>query len=119
MGSEGYLINQFLAAHTNQRTDAWGGTPEKRMRFPVEVVRRIREALGDDFLVMYRISLLDLVENGQTWDEVVALAKALEAGRRLGAEHRHRLARGAGADDPHAGAPGRVQLDHRRASSPR
>ena len=78
MGSEGYLINQFLAARTNQRTDAWGGTPEKRMRFPVEVVRRIREALGDDFLVMYRISLLDLVEDGQTWDEVVALAKALE-----------------------------------------
>jgi 2,4-dienoyl-CoA reductase (NADPH2) len=78
MGSEGYLINQFLAARTNQRTDAWGGTPEKRMRFPVEVVRRIRETLGDDFLVMYRISLLDLVEDGQTWDEVVALAKALE-----------------------------------------
>jgi 2,4-dienoyl-CoA reductase (NADPH2) len=78
MGSEGYLINQFLAERTNQRTDAWGGTPEKRMRFPVEVVRRIREALGEDFLVMYRISLLDLVEGGQTWDEVVALAKALE-----------------------------------------
>ncbi|HEX6485918.1 MAG TPA: NADPH-dependent 2,4-dienoyl-CoA reductase [Nocardioidaceae bacterium] len=78
MGSEGYLINQFLAARTNQRTDAWGGTPEKRMRFPVEVVRRIRETLGDDFLVMYRISLLDLVEDGQTWDEVAALAKALE-----------------------------------------
>jgi 2,4-dienoyl-CoA reductase (NADPH2) len=78
MGSEGYLINQFLSARTNQRTDAWGGTPEKRMRFPVEVVRRIRETLGDDFLVMYRISLLDLVQEGQTWDEVVALAKALE-----------------------------------------
>ena len=78
MGSEGYLINQFLAERTNQRTDAWGGTPEKRMRFPVEVVRRIRETLGDDFLVMYRLSLLDLVEGGQTWDEVVALAKALE-----------------------------------------
>ncbi|HLN77286.1 MAG TPA: NADPH-dependent 2,4-dienoyl-CoA reductase [Nocardioidaceae bacterium] len=78
MGSEGYLINQFLAERTNQRTDAWGGTAEKRMRFPVEVVRRIRETLGDDFLVMYRLSLLDLVEGGQTWDEVVALAKALE-----------------------------------------
>ncbi len=78
MGSEGYLINQFLAERTNQRTDAWGGTPEKRMRFPVEVVRRIRERLGEDFLVMYRLSLLDLVEGGQTWDEVVALAKALE-----------------------------------------
>ncbi len=78
MGSEGYLINQFLAARTNHRTDAWGGSAEKRMRFPVEVVRRTREALGDDFLVMYRMSLLDLVQDGQTWDEVVNLAKALE-----------------------------------------
>jgi 2,4-dienoyl-CoA reductase (NADPH2) len=79
MGSEGYLINQFLAAHTNHRTDAWGGTAEKRMRFPLEVVRRTREALGDDFLVMYRMSLLDLVPQGQTWEETVTLAKALEA----------------------------------------
>ncbi len=79
MGSEGYLINQFLAAHTNKRTDAWGGTAEKRMRFPVEVVRRTREALGEDFLVMYRMSLLDLVPAGQTWEETVTLATALEA----------------------------------------
>jgi 2,4-dienoyl-CoA reductase (NADPH2) len=78
MGSEGYLINQFLAAHTNRRTDAWGGTAERRMRFPVEIVRRIREALGPDFLVMYRMSLLDLVRNGQTWDETVTLARLLE-----------------------------------------
>ena len=79
MGSEGYLINQFLAAHTNQRTDAWGGTAERRMRFPLEVVRRTREALGDDFVVMYRMSLLDLVPQGQTWEETVTLAKGLEA----------------------------------------
>ncbi|MGN6131072.1 MAG: FAD-dependent oxidoreductase [Nocardioidaceae bacterium] len=79
MGSEGYLINQFLAAHTNKRTDQWGGSAENRMRFPVEIVRRTREALGDDFLVMYRMSLLDLVPQGQTWEETVALAKALEA----------------------------------------
>jgi 2,4-dienoyl-CoA reductase (NADPH2) len=78
MGSEGYLINQFLAPHTNRRTDRWGGSPENRMRFPVEVVRRTREALGDDFLVMFRMSLLDLIPDGQTWDETVALAKALE-----------------------------------------
>ncbi|TKI63993.1 NADPH-dependent 2,4-dienoyl-CoA reductase [Nocardioides jishulii] len=77
MGSEGYLINQFLAARTNDRTDAWGGTAEKRMRFPVEVVRRARELVGD-FPIMYRISLLDLVEEGQTWDETVALAHQLE-----------------------------------------
>ena len=79
MGSEGYLINQFLAPHTNHRTDRWGGSAENRMRFPVEVVRRIREALGDDFVVMYRMSLLDLIPDGQTWDETVALAKQVEA----------------------------------------
>ena len=79
MGSEGYLINQFLAARTNDRTDAWGGSVEKRMRFPLEIVRRSRELVGDDFPIVYRISLLDLVEGGQTWDEVVELAHALEA----------------------------------------
>jgi 2,4-dienoyl-CoA reductase (NADPH2) len=78
MGSEGYLINQFLAARTNDRTDAWGGTPEKRMRFPLEIVRRSRELVGDDLPIVYRISLLDLVEGGQTWDEVVELAHGLE-----------------------------------------
>jgi 2,4-dienoyl-CoA reductase (NADPH2) len=78
MGSEGYLINQFLAARTNDRTDAWGGSAEKRMRFPLEVVRRAREEVGPDFPLVYRISLLDLVEDGQTWDEVVTLAHLLE-----------------------------------------
>ena len=78
MGSEGYLINQFLAPHTNHRTDRWGGSAENRMRFPVEVVRRIREALGEDFLVMYRMSLLDLVPDGQTWDETVTLGRLVE-----------------------------------------
>jgi 2,4-dienoyl-CoA reductase (NADPH2) len=78
MGSEGYLINQFLASRTNDRTDAWGGTTEKRMRFPVEIVRRTRELVGGDFPIIYRISLLDLVENGQTWEEVVELAHLLE-----------------------------------------
>ena len=78
MGSEGYLINQFLAARTNDRTDAWGGTAENRMRFPLEVVRRSRELVGDDFPIVYRISLLDLVEGGQTWDEVADLAHRLE-----------------------------------------
>ncbi len=78
MGSEGYLINQFLAERTNNRTDAWGGTAEKRMRFPLEIMRRIREQVDADFPVIYRISLLDLVEGGQTWEEVVALAHGLE-----------------------------------------
>ena len=78
MGSEGYLINQFLASRTNDRTDAWGGTAEKRMHFPLEVVRRAREEVGGDFPIMYRISLLDLVEDGQSWEEVETLARALE-----------------------------------------
>ncbi len=79
MGSEGYLLNQFLAAHTNNRTDKFGGSAENRMRFPVEVVRRTRELVGPDFLIQYRISLLDLVEDGQTWEETVELAKKIEA----------------------------------------
>jgi 2,4-dienoyl-CoA reductase (NADPH2) len=81
MGSEGYLINQFLAARTNDRTDAWGGSTERRMRFPVEVVRRTRELVGPGFPIIYRISLLDLVEDGQTWEETSELAQRLvEAG---------------------------------------
>ncbi len=78
MGSEGYLLNQFLAARTNDRTDAWGGTAAKRMRLPIEVVRRARELVGEGFPIIYRISLLDLVEGGQTWDEVVELTGELE-----------------------------------------
>lgn len=78
MGSEGYLINQMLTARTNNRTDRWGGTAERRMRFPVEIVQRVREAVGDDFIVMYRMSLLDLVDDAQSWDETVELAHRIE-----------------------------------------
>ncbi len=78
MGSEGYLLNQFIAAHTNKRTDEWGGSYENRMRLPVEIVRRMRRAVGDDFIIMFRLSMLDLIEQGSTWTEIVALAKALE-----------------------------------------
>ncbi|WP_166905870.1 NADPH-dependent 2,4-dienoyl-CoA reductase [Mycobacterium sp. DL440] len=79
MGSEGYLLNQFLAPRTNKRTDAWGGTPEKRRRFPVEIVRRVREAVGSDFIICYRLSMADYVEDGQAWEEIVALATEVEA----------------------------------------
>ncbi|NII75349.1 2,4-dienoyl-CoA reductase (NADPH2) [Dyella sp. SG562] len=79
MGSEGYLINQFLAERTNRRSDSWGGSAAGRMRFPVEIVRRMREAVGRDFIIIYRLSMLDLVEQGQDWDEIVTLAKAVEA----------------------------------------
>ncbi|MCW2731004.1 MAG: 2,4-dienoyl-CoA reductase [Mycobacterium sp.] len=79
MGSEGYLLNQFLAPRTNKRTDAWGGTPEKRRRMPVEIVRRTREAVGRDFIICYRMSMADYVDDGQSWDEMVALATEVEA----------------------------------------
>ena len=79
MGSEGYFLNQFLVTHTNKRTDEWGGSYENRMRLPVEVVRRTREAVGSDFIIIYRLSMIDLVPNGSTWEEVVQLAKAIEA----------------------------------------
>ena len=78
MGSEGYFLNEFLVTHTNKRADEWGGSYANRMRLPVEIVRRCREAVGPDFIIIYRISLIDLIPNGQTWDEVVTLAKAIE-----------------------------------------
>lgn len=79
MGSEGYFLNQFLVRHTNRRTDRWGRSYENRMRLPVEVVRRLRAAVGPDFIVIYRISLIDLIPHGSTWDEVEQLARAIEA----------------------------------------
>ncbi|MDR6263357.1 NADPH-dependent 2,4-dienoyl-CoA reductase [Roseobacter sp. N2S] len=79
MGSEGYFLNQFLVTHTNKRTDEWGGSYENRMRLPVEVVRRTREAVGRDFILIYRLSMIDLIPNGSTWEEVVQLAKAVES----------------------------------------
>ncbi len=79
MGSEGYFLNQFLVRHTNKREDRWGGPYENRMRLPVEVVRRVRAAVGPDFIVIYRISLIDLVPDGSSWEEVVQLARAIEA----------------------------------------
>src|ERR1700757_2305922 len=79
MGSEGYLLNQFLAPRTNKRTDSWGGTPANRRRLPVEIVCRARAAVGPDFIICYRMSMADYVEDGQSWDEIVALAMELEA----------------------------------------
>ncbi|MDH6125061.1 NADPH-dependent 2,4-dienoyl-CoA reductase [Kitasatospora sp. GP82] len=79
MGSEGYLINEFIASATNHREDRWGGDYRNRMRFPVEIVRRVRERLGSDFIVVYRLSMLDLVPGGSSLDEVITLAKAIEA----------------------------------------
>lgn len=78
MGSEGYFLNQFLAARTNKRDDDWGGSYENRMRLPVEVVRRVREAVGEHFIIIYRLSMLDLVDGGSSYDEVVTLGKAVE-----------------------------------------
>lgn len=78
MGSEGYLINQFLVTHTNQRRDQYGGSYENRMRFAVETVRAVREAVGHHFIIIFRLSMIDLIANGSCWDEVITLGKALE-----------------------------------------
>ena len=78
MGSEGYLINQFIVTHTNHRTDEWGGSYENRIKFPIEIVKRIREAVGANFIIIFRLSMLDLIPDGSTWEEVVHLAKAIE-----------------------------------------
>ncbi|HEX2899441.1 MAG TPA: NADPH-dependent 2,4-dienoyl-CoA reductase, partial [Bacteroidia bacterium] len=79
MGSEGYLINQFIAKKTNFRTDEWGGSYENRIKFPIEIVRRTREAVGKDFIIVYRLSMLDLVDEGSTWEEIELLATKIEA----------------------------------------
>ncbi len=79
MGSEGYLINQFIAARTNRRTDEWGGSYENRIRFPIEIVRRMRAAVGADFIIIFRLSMLDLVEGGSAWSEVIELARGVES----------------------------------------
>ncbi len=79
MGSEGYLINQFLVKKTNHRTDEWGGSYENRMRFPIEIIKEVRKQAGPNFIIIYRLSMLDLVEDGSSWEEVVQLAKAVEA----------------------------------------
>lgn len=78
MGSEGYLINQFIVSHTNHRTDEWGGSYKNRMRFPIEIVRNVREAVGENFIIIYRLSMLDLIAEGSSWEEVVLLAKEIE-----------------------------------------
>lgn len=78
MGSEGYLINQFIARRTNQREDEWGGNYENRIKFPIQIVQKTREALGPNFIIIYRLSMLDLVEDGSSWEEVVVLAKEIE-----------------------------------------
>ncbi|MFE3291246.1 FAD-dependent oxidoreductase [Rhodococcus sp. NPDC059234] len=79
MGGEGYFINQFLAPRTNKRTDKWGGSAENRRRIAVEIVRRTRAAVGPNFVILFRLSMADLVDKGQTWDEIVTLARELEA----------------------------------------
>ncbi len=78
MGSEGYLINEFIAAGTNHRTDDWGGNYNNRIRLPIELVKQVREAVGENFIIIYRLSMLDLVEKGSSWEEVVLLAKEIE-----------------------------------------
>ena len=136
MGSEGYLINQFIAARTNKRTDEWGGTYTNRTRLPLAIVERIRAAVDPKFIIMFRLSMLVLVEGGSEWPEVVALAQGLEAAGagiihtgigwqeaqpadgmliasliRCGHhQHGHRVARGARAHDRHVRTTWRLQV---------
>lgn len=78
MGSEGYLINQFIVTRTNKRDDKWGGSYENRIRFPLEIIKAVKKAVGDDFITIYRLSMIDLVKGGSNWPEVVQLAKEVE-----------------------------------------
>ena len=78
MGSEGYLINQFIASKTNKRTDRWGGSYENRIQFALAIVNKVRREVGKNFIIIFRLSMIDLVENGSTWEEVIILAKELE-----------------------------------------
>ena len=93
MGSEGYFLNQFIAARTNQRDDDWGGSYENRIRLPIEVVRRVREAVGEHFIIIFRLSMLDLVDGGSTAEEVIQLGKSSREGRRHYYQYGYRLAR--------------------------
>ena len=79
MGSEGYMLNQFICSRTNNRKDQWGGSLENRMRLPIEIVKQVRKEVGKNFIIAYRLSLIDLVEGGNSWDEIVLIAKALES----------------------------------------
>ena len=109
MGSEGYLLNQFMAPLTNLRDDEWGGDAERRMRFPLEVAAAVRAAVGPDRAVVYRISGADLVDGGASPEEVLELAAALaDGGLGRRAQRRHRLARGAGPDRAAARPPRRL-----------
>ena len=119
MGSEGYFINQFLVTHTNQRTDDWGGAYENRMCVAIEIVRRVREAVGPDFIIIYRLSMIDLIPDGSSWAEAVQLAKVDHRRGSDAAEHRYRLARSAHPHHRHERAARRLRMgdeeDARRA----
>ena len=110
MGSEGYLINEFVAPRTNHRSDEWGGAFENRIRFPVEIVRRTREAVGPNFIIIFRLSMLDLVDGRQHVGGGRRAGQGGRGGGRHDHQHRHRLARGARADDRDDGAARRVRV---------
>ena len=122
MGSEGYLINQFVAPQTNLRDDDWGGSFLNRIRFPVAIVRRTREAVGPNFIIIYRLSMLDLVEGGSSWDEVVALWRSkppvrrsstpASAGTRRGSDDRDDGAARHSLGDAAAEGRGENSVDH-------
>ena len=110
MGSEGYFINEFLVTHTNQRTDDGAATIAQRMRLPVEIVERTREAVGKDFIIIYRLSMIDLIPDGSSWEETVHAGQSDRGGRRHDHQYGHRLARSARPDHRDIGAARRIHL---------
>ena len=113
MASEGYLLNQFVVTHTNQRNDDWGGEYTNRVRFPVEVVHQIREKVGDDFIIIFRLSMLDLIEAGSSFDEIVELGKAVETAGATIINTGIGLARSAHSNHRHQGAASGLYLGQR------
>ena len=112
MGSEGYFLNQFLVTRTNKRTDCWGGSFENRMRLPVETVRRVRQATGPNFMLIYRLSMIDLVPGGSNWAEVVKACQGRGRRRGWAPEYRDRMARSPDPDDCRERASPRIFMGH-------
>ena len=117
MGSEGYLINQFIVKHTNKRTDGWGGEYSNRIRFPTEIIRRIREAVGEDFIIIYRLSMLDLIPDGSAQGGCWSWPRP--SSRPAASSTRASAARGAGADHRHHGSPTGLLVGHPAAPGER
>ena len=116
MGSEGYFINQFIASHTNKRTDEFGGSYENRIRLPIEVVKQVRDRVGPNFIIIYRLSMLDLIEDGSSWKKSFNWRKPLSR-RGHDYQYGYRLARSACSDHCNHGAASGIYQSDRQAKA--